>query len=269
MLDSTIYAQPREITALEDCTFYHTMDVPGYGEVGGHWDLRPNVDKYLGGVNLKGKRVLEVGTANGYLCFHMERQGAEVVAFDLSHEYPADVVPFARWDHRQGVSDHKGMMKQLNNGWWLAHRAFNSKARVVYGTTYNIPAEIGPVDIATFGAILLHLRDPFFALQNAAKLTREKMIVTEPLWSWSKLLSYFSFSKLYSGFAIFVPQGKLAEPKTGWWQLSPAIIERFMAVLGFEDTKVSYHRQMQTGGARIPFFTVVGQRTVPLESSFI
>jgi hypothetical protein len=269
MLDLTIYAPPREITSLEDCTFYHTMDIPGHGVVQGHWDLRPNVNKYLGGVDLKGKRVLEVGTANGYLCFHMERQGADVVAFDLSHEYPADVVPFARWDHQQGVRDHKGMIKQLNNAWWLAHRAFDSKAHVVYGTAYNIPAEIGPVDIATFGAILLHLRDPFFALQNAAKLTRETIIVTEPLWSWSKLLSYLSLSKLYSGYAIFVPQGKLCEPKTGWWQLSPAIIQRFLHVLGFEDTKVSYHRQMQTGGARIPFFTVVGRRTVPLESSFI
>lgn len=270
MLDSGVYAEPREIRSLEECTFYHTMDIPGYGEVKGAWDLRPNVDKYLGGVNLKGKRVLEVGTANGYLCFHMEKQGAEVVAFDLSDEYPADVVPFARWDHKQGVRDHKRMMKQLNNGYWLCHRVFGSKAKVVYGTTYDIPAEIGLVDVATFGAILLHLRDPFFALQNAAKLTRETLVVTEPLWTWWKLLSYFSLSKLHSGYAIFMPQGKLCEPKTGWWQLSPAIVQRFMHVLGFEDTQVKYHTQVQdeTAGSRIPFFTVIGRRTVPLSEAY-
>src|SRR5262249_4140809 len=71
--------------------------------------------------------------------------------------------------------------KKIRNSWWLAHRILGSRARVVYGTVYQVPAEIGPVDISTFGSILLHLRDPFLALANGLRLTRETVIITQPL----------------------------------------------------------------------------------------
>lgn len=264
---TTIYAEPRAIASTEECFFYHTMDVPGYGTINGHWDLRPNLDNYLGHVNFKGKRVLEIGTANGFLCFHMEKLGAEVVAFDLSDEYMADVVPYARFDYKQGEKDHQHMMRQLNNGYWFCHRALQSRAKVVYGNTYAIPKEIGPVDISTFCSILLHLRDPLFAMQNAARLTRETLIVTEPLWWWSRLLTFFTFSKHFGGFAIFVPQAKRADPKTTWWHLSPNVIQQFMAVLGFETSRITYHSQLQAGGKKAPYFTVVGNRTVAMKES--
>jgi hypothetical protein len=41
------------------------MDLPGYGTMPGEWNLRAGVREYLGGVGLRGKRVLEVGTASG------------------------------------------------------------------------------------------------------------------------------------------------------------------------------------------------------------
>lgn len=64
------------------------MDIPGYGGVEGEWDLRKGVKEYLGNVDFKGKRVLEIGTASGFLCFYMEGQGAEVVAYDLQRNKP-------------------------------------------------------------------------------------------------------------------------------------------------------------------------------------
>jgi len=36
------------------------------GPVEGAWDLRPGVDAYLGGVDVRGQRVVELGTADGY-----------------------------------------------------------------------------------------------------------------------------------------------------------------------------------------------------------
>src|SRR5262245_36356241 len=72
MSENGLYAQPREVTELSDCWFYHTADIPGHGCVQGQWDLRPNIDRYLGGVNFHGKRVLDVGAASGFLTFNME-----------------------------------------------------------------------------------------------------------------------------------------------------------------------------------------------------
>jgi len=51
------------IPAIEDCRFYHAMDLPQLGFVQGAWDLRGRFDEYIGGVGLKDRSVLDVGTA--------------------------------------------------------------------------------------------------------------------------------------------------------------------------------------------------------------
>ncbi len=66
------FSQPRRGIRFEDCTFYHTIDIPSRGLVRGQWDLRGHVDEYLGGYNFAGKRVLEIGPASGFLTFEME-----------------------------------------------------------------------------------------------------------------------------------------------------------------------------------------------------
>lgn len=256
-----IYTTPREITDINDCFFYHTMDIPGYGHVEGQWDLRDNVREYLGGVDFKGKRVLEVGTASGFVCFYMESQGAEVVAYDLSEEQAWDLVPFAGYDYKQFLSAHKAHIRALNNGYWLCHRAYGSRAKVVYGTVYAIPEEIGMVDISTFCSVLLHVRDPFFALQNALRLTRETVIVTEPIWMRQSFLRRI-FNNSKRPYMTFLPQFSKCEPKDGWWILTPDIILDFVGVLGFEKAEVRYHFQRcNMSNKCVPFYTVVGHRT--------
>jgi SAM-dependent methyltransferase len=180
----SVYAPPRRVTRVEDCFFYHTQDVPGYGTIQGPWDLRGRVDEYLGGVNLSGKRVLEMGTASGFLCMEMEKRGAEVVAYDLSEDFDGDVVPFGGGESEAEVANRRAFNRQLNNGFWLVHGAHESAAKVVYGTIYDVPAEIGEVDVATFGCILLHVRDPYRALASAARLVRDTIIVTDHPVHW-------------------------------------------------------------------------------------
>ena len=259
------YAEPVRGVLAEDCEFYHTMEVPGHGLVRGQWDLRDGVDAYLGGVDVRGKRVLEVGAADGYLGFQMEERGAEVVGYDLSDRETWDVVPFARTDHRAFADSRKGMIRRLNNGYWFCHQAFGSRARIVFGSVYAIPESIGPVDVATFGSILLHVRDPFLALQNALRLTRETAIVTEPIWDPELLQDAKAGPALarHGGAAMFfAPNHEHTAPLDTWWSHTPDLIRRFLGVLGFEDAEVRYHTQQLDAQDRpIPCFTVVGRRT--------
>ncbi len=266
MSDNSIYAVPRLVTDINECSWYHTMDVPGYGVMKGQWDLREGVRDYLGNVHFEGKRVMDVGTASGFLCFYMESKGAEVVAYDVSENHDWDVVPFYNMENEQSLAERREGIRRLNNAYWLGHRAFNSNARMVYGTVYMIPREIGMVDISVFGSILIHLRDPFLALQNALRLTKETVIITQNVREIRRihrrlhvlpvrLLSLFS-----SPHMKFVPAPRM--PQYLWWDISPEIVKRMIAVLGFEDAAVTYHKQRYyVGNRKIELYTVVGHRT--------
>ena len=80
---TALFAEPEAVASADDCYFYHVMEIPGHGLVGGEWDLRAGVDDYLGGVDLSAQRVLEIGPASGFLTFHMETAGAAVVSIEL------------------------------------------------------------------------------------------------------------------------------------------------------------------------------------------
>src|SRR5437870_3163699 len=119
------------------------MELPRFGVVGQNdvgWDLRASIDSYLGHSEFDGKRVLDVGSASGYLTFEMERRGAQVVSLDLPDPDDWDLVPFA--DPGYDMSATRARYRALVNGrikaYWLAHRLLDSKARAYYGDIYHL-----------------------------------------------------------------------------------------------------------------------------------
>jgi hypothetical protein len=264
------FVPPRSVEDLADCSFYHTMDIPGVGHVEGLWDLREGIDAYLGKVDFRGKRVLEIGTASGFVCFAMEARGANVIAYDLSQDYDWDIVPFPHVTDAH-VETRKREIRRLNNAFWLAHKANGSSARVAYGTAYNVPETIGSVDIATYCCVLLHLRDPFLALAQGARLAGESVIIVEPfgrLFLLRRLLTRLRIaaSRVSQRWELagspsmrFIPNARRGGPDDSWWILGPEILCRFLEVLGFSNTRISFHHQIFRG-QRIRMVTVVGHR---------
>jgi hypothetical protein len=250
-LEKSPYSEPRLVMSLDDCYFYHTMDIPGYGVVDAEWDLRPGLDAYLGHYDFSGKRALDVGAASGILSFHMERKGAEVVSYDLSDELSWDIVPFASADGAVVDALRRRHLRRLNNSYWLCHRAFGSRARAAYGIVYDIPASIGAVDVAIYGSVLLHLRDPFLALQNGARLAREAVIVTE-LPPWKGLGAFLRAPR-------FLPNRRRPNQSDVWWALPPRLIREYLAILGFEKSTTTWHWQLLRGKKRL-LYTVVARR---------
>ena len=109
----------------------------------------------------------------------MEKMGAEVVAYDLSYKDQWDIVPYENFNYIQIIKDRKEKIRKLNNSFWFVHNALKSTSKVVYGNIYDIPEEIGKYDICTLGSILLHVRDPFLALQKVSNHTNKTIIITD------------------------------------------------------------------------------------------
>lgn len=260
-LHRSIYAKPQLVTDLSTCYFYHTMDIPGYGLIEGEWDLRPNVNAYYGNINFSEKNVLEVGTSSGFGTFTLEKLGAKLVSYDLSPNFSWDIVPFSKNNYQLTNEKMKKWISKVNRAYWLSHKAFQSKAKVVYGTVYNIPDQIGKFDIVTVCAILMHLRDPFLALQSICAYVSDTIIVTDAM------PEHILNTRKYP--IIFRPGVRQELTKPGsmgtWWYLSPETISDFLYILGFEDTTISFHKQLwkkkDNSYMEVPFYTVVGHRT--------
>ena len=225
--------RPPASLTLEDCDFYHYVELADGRVVPGGWDLRGAEDVYLGHQSWAGKRVLELGPATGHLTFWMEAQGAEVVGFDLGPDVRPAVLrpegPPAEHIQNQMLA----AVQRVHNGWWYLHRERKSKARLVHGDIYDLPDDdLGRFDIAVFGSILLHLRDPFAALREASRLTDTTIVVTD-----------VEHEGLGEDDTIvrFDPSKGMAP--MGWWGLSPGAVKRMLAILGFPDSTIERHRQ--------------------------
>lgn len=252
-IDAVPYTSPRDVASLNECYFYHTMDVPGHGMVEGEWDLRGAVAPYLGNFDFAGKRVLDVGAASGILSFHIEQQGAEVVSFDLSDEYDWDIVPFEANDHEASRMDRRSHLRRINNGYWFCHKALGSRARMVNGIVYDIPQAIGPVDVSVFGSILLHVRDPFLALENGARLAQEAIIVAD-VSPYGRLASRFLKRPR------FMPKADRPDWVTdGWFRLPPLLVIEYLKILGFPNTTLSWGNYRYRD-RKVPIYTVVARR---------
>ena len=254
---------PAPLPPISDCEFYHTMDIPGYGLQPGQWDLHPNIGPYLGDIDFRGKRVLEIGTANGFVCFEIERRGGDVVGFDLAEELTYDAPPHGADYLRPDV--YRDGLRRIRNAWWLAHAALGSRARVAYGHANRIPAGLGRFDLGVLANVMQHLQDPVGALLGLCAISDEAVIVTEADWMHGvdddlKGMIYFDKDNPYV-----------------WYQVKPQLVEAVLRRMGFNDVHRTEHRQLfmmdaehgpagPTGSkteVQVPHYTVIGRRTKP------
>ncbi len=251
---NSLYAPPRVITDLSDCYFYHTTELPEFGLIRAHWDLRGRFDDYIGGVDVSGKTVLDVGTATGFLTFEAEKRGARVVSFDMAKGSQQTFLPFKDKpyynDHQSWAQKYNSEIERWQNAYWLCHRLFGSQARVYYGDVYDLPEALGRFDVAIVGSVLEHLSDQVTALASIARLTDETLIIVTPLL------------ELDEPIARFEPRAANPDADYTWWTYSVGVYREVLAMLGFGITAITkgnyYHDYEQRFEERT---TLVATRT--------
>jgi len=247
-------AEPRYIDNLSDCFFYHTMTLPTLGEVHAHWDLRERFDEYIGGVDLNGKSVIDVGTATGFLSFEAEKRGAaRVLSFDMAHANQQTFLPFKDKlyyrDHDQFVEQHNLEVEQWKNAYWLCHRLLKSKAQVYYGDIFDLPEGLGHFDVAIIGSVLEHLNDQVTALASVSRITSETIVVISPMIESEERV------------AIFQGSADFPESDFTWWIYSTGTYREVFKMLGFEVESITRGEYYYDYGKRFEQrYTIVARR---------
>lgn len=140
------------IEKLSHYTFYQSIDLgdgistPG-GTVG---PKQRQVLRYLEQVDLRGKRVVDLGCANGLFALAAERQGAEeVLAVDHT------------WRNIESLQD-------------IIVPHLKSKVKPIHENVMDFTADkYGEFDLVIFAGVLYHLRYPFQALRIIKDLVKE------------------------------------------------------------------------------------------------
>jgi SAM-dependent methyltransferase len=230
------------------------MELPGLGVVEGHWDLRGKFEDYIGRVELKGRNVLDVGTATGFLSFEAERFGAaRVVSFDMSDVRQQTFVPFpnkrARPDAAGWTAEYAEWFDRWKNAYWFCHRSLGSRAQVFYGDILDLPNALGPFDVTIVGSVLEHLRDPAKALESIAGVTGDTMVIVTPIVDTDEPI------------ARFEPRAANREQDFTWWTYSRGLYRELLGILGFTIERISTAEYWHEYDGRLePRTTLVARR---------
>ena len=164
----------------------------------------------------RGKRVLDLGTRDGYFAFELERRGAQVLAVDY---VPAE-----------------------QTGFKVVSEVLGSKVDYLQENIYSLtPEKIGTFDIVLFLGLLYHLPDPVQALNIVRRLCRDRMCLEThaidntlllpdgsyvPLAQLSPMLSQIPLMQFYPGRA-------LSNDPTNYWGPNLKCLEAMLEECNF------------------------------------
>jgi 2-polyprenyl-3-methyl-5-hydroxy-6-metoxy-1,4-benzoquinol methylase len=148
--------------ALKRYKFYHIIKIKDNIYTPGYPDYVPTqnlVIKHLKTLNLKGKRVLDIGCRDGLFSFTAEQMGAEeVIGIDNDLSKPATefLIPY-----------------------------FKSNVKMIQMNLYDLkPENFGLFDVVIFPGVLYHLRYPFWGLKAIRDVLRigGNLLIDTPIW---------------------------------------------------------------------------------------
>jgi SAM-dependent methyltransferase len=132
--------------------WWHVIDFSNGETSPGAWDLRPLAER-IPWPDVGGKRCLDVGTADGFWAFELERRGAaDVLATDIPSAFQARARP--RFEH--------------------AREQRRSHVRYEESSVFDVEGEF---DIAFMGYVLQMVEDPIAALRSVARVAETLLLL--------------------------------------------------------------------------------------------
>jgi tRNA (mo5U34)-methyltransferase len=240
--------------------WYHTLELAPGIITRAVWDHRPTVDRVGLPPSLVGKTALDVGTADGFWAFEMERRGADrVVAIDVARAGDVDLLP----RHRALCPD-----EELNSENW-AMRFLTAQAmlgsRVDYRncSVYDLsPERVGRFDVVYCGSLLIHLFNPLQALINIRNVTKEIAVIETTMFHPDPLQETFP-DRPYLWFGKLDYEGDRPGFDVGYWSFTPRALCDMLIYAGFAWVEPLDPFPMQRAGltATIPVTPIIAHVT--------
>lgn len=218
---------------LEHYYWYHAVDLGDGLVTPGDYDYRSQIDAFGLPTDLRGKRVLDVGSATGYFAFEFERRGAEVVSVELPSLDKWDILGAERDAIVQEIADahhaatpEEAYDRHLDGPFLFCHSRLKSKVKRCYSSVYDLTlTKVGgeKFDLVYAGDILMHLFSPLKALDVLSGLSRGSLMLTlEVPFPGNAAEPLMSFRGLVNG----------KEGRT-WWMPSRGFAEHALKRMGF------------------------------------
>ena len=181
--------------------WYHTVELPGGLVTPGLYDFRATLPLFPFPPDMRGMRVLDVGSATGFFAFEFARRGAEVVSVELPSLYALDRFPGQDIEHSiekigemivpRSVDGLSGYVKKysaeklylylLEGPFEFCRRLLSARIKRCYSTVYKLSPENtgGNFDFVFMGDILLHTLNPLQALSAVAPLCTGTLVLSQ------------------------------------------------------------------------------------------
>jgi tRNA (mo5U34)-methyltransferase len=213
--------EPSLAERVAEVTWYQSVRLPDGTVTPSEFDTIDELARIPFPASLAGKRCLDVGTADGFWAFEMERRGAaEVVAIDVRDAARFDWPGNSKADFRAAWDrESKGP-----RGFEIAQEALSSSVQWRELPVYDLaPDVLGEFDFVFIGSLLLHLRDPVAALAAINRVLR------------GELLSVDSISPPLTIMHPTQPIARLEAPgRPLWWMLNLRAYRRLFEAAGLD-----------------------------------
>jgi SAM-dependent methyltransferase len=249
------YISQFDVPGLNKFFWYHVVDLGNGIVTPGDYNYRCSIDAFGFPNDMRGMRVLDIGSATGFFAFEFERRGADVYSVELpslldwdmiTSERDKTVMSLMEWHDASSPED--AYWRHLNGPFEFCHQRRNSSVKRVFSTIYDLRADVfdgQKFDLIYLGDILVHLFAPLKALDVVASLCRHKIIVANDVMHLpgieTPVLSFVGLNQ---------------NDTRVWWSFNRPSLEQMLLRVGFRNVVdvgrySGVHRRVWSGYDRL------------------